>query len=272
MIFDEEHASLQVSNIFIPYKSRDFKFQSCVLHSAFDVIFDILILIKNNNRNEANQHLHQQLQKNQASSQKQEASLDEALNRAKKEHQETKLQLRNHREEFRHLKLQKLAADKRQESQAAKIFALERRLKEVTNLMTTTVSVPSTPQHPYGKNSGNDSFAKGGGTQDFDSTNRKHTSKAIDEFAIPRLGEENPRITYKSKHCSICLKQASGLMKKCECDRKGCKFRAHATCVQTMFVGVSRVGLDSNGQEQLSPAAVILCRSPTSHHKKRNSS
>ena len=227
--------------------------------------------MKNNNRNQANQHLHQQLQKNQASSLKQEASLEEALNRAKKEHQETKLQLRNHREEFRTLKLKKLAADKRQESQAAKIFALERRLKEATNLMTTTVSVPSTPQHPNGKNSGNGSITKGGGTQDIDNTSRKHMSKPIDGFTIPCLGEENSRITFKAKHCSICLKQASGLMKKCECGRKGCTFRAHATCVQHKFVGVSIADLDSNGQEQLSPAAVILCRSPTSHHRKNSS-
>lgn len=238
----------------------------------FDTIFEIWIRNKNTNRNEANQHLHQQLQKNQASSQKQEVSLEEALNRAKKEHQETKLQLRNQREEFRTLKLQKLAADKRQESQAAKIFALERRLKEATNLITTAVSVPSTSQHPNGKNSGNDSITKGGGTQDFDNTSRKHTSKAIDGFAIPHLGEDNSRTTYKAKHCSICLKQTSGLMKKCECGRKGCKFRAHATCVQHNFVGVSKADLDSNGQEQLSRAAAILCRSPTtSHHKKKSS-
>ena len=201
-------------------------------------------------REEANRHLHQQLQKHHAALRKQEASHQAELNRTKNDHQETQLELNNKKESFRTLKLEKLAAEKRQESQAVKIFALERRLKESINLMTTTIDIPSTPRHPKVMDATTGNAATGdGGTNDIQSINRKHPSKLAGDFVIPRLdGKENPRTPSTTKKCAICSKEASGLMKKCQCGHKGCKFRAHATCVLHSFVGIP----------------VILCRSPTS--------
>jgi len=89
---------------------------------------------------EANRHLHNQLQKSQAALRKQEVSYEEELNRTKSLHRETQLQLNIEEERFQNVKLEKLAIEKLQESQAAKIFALERRLKESTNLMAATAS------------------------------------------------------------------------------------------------------------------------------------
>lgn len=214
-------------------------------------------------REEANRHLHEQLQKHHAALRKKEASHQDELNRTKNDHQETQLELNNKKEMFRTLKLEKLAAEKRQESQAAKIFALERRLKESINLMTTTMAIPSTPRHPKVIDSTIGSAAKeGGGTNDFQSSNRKHPPKLVGDFVIPRLdGKKNPRIPSTTKKCAICAEESSGLMKKCECGHKGCKFRAHATCVHHNFVGIARPNLNSHAY-----LPVILCLSPTSQN------
>ena len=151
----------------------------------------------NDDREEANRHLHQQLQKHQATLRSQEASHQDELNRINKDHQETQLQLSSQKDIFRALKLEKLAAEKRQESQAAKIFALERRLKESTNLMTTTMSLPSDPQHQNVVHPAKDSSMKEGSmSSDLDSCNQKHSSKLMDDtFTIPRLdGKEEGKI------------------------------------------------------------------------------
>lgn len=223
-----------------------------------------------NDSEEANQHLHQQLQKHQATLRKQEASHQDELNFAKKEHQEMQLQLDNEKEKYRTLKLEKLAADKRQEAQAAKIFALERRLKDSTNLMTTSVAV-SSKSGVSNANCSTESYdTKGDYNRDFleNATEQHHPSKTIGAFAVPRLDgiEKSQHAPGAAKKCSICWKDSSGLMKKCECPRKDCQFRAHTTCVQQKLLG--RVSgnshLDSsNTTHHLLPPPIILCHSET---------
>mmetsp|Transcript_23430 Transcript_23430/g.49884 ORF Transcript_23430/g.49884 Transcript_23430/m.49884 type:complete len:351 (-) Transcript_23430:174-1226(-) len=211
---------------------------------------------------EANQNLHLQAQENQALLQKQEISHQEEITRAEKEHHEKKLQLNSQKYKFRNLKVEKLAADKRQESLAAKIFALERRLKELTNLMPATVAIPTTNSDSMARNSlrkDTDSIGN------FECSNRG-SSKTNDIDAIPRLGsEENKGILNATKKCYICHKGFSGLMKKCECGRKGCESRAHATCVHRVFVGASTPNTSAPAH-----APVILCRSSTHHYSEAN--
>ena len=192
---------------------------------------------------------------------KQEASHQEELTRTQKDHQSTQLQLNSQKDLFQNLKLEKLAADKRQESQAAKICALERRLQESTNLMATTVTFPSTPKNPNTIGTTNSSADKSGGsTGDFEGSNHQHSSDTGGAFAIPRLGgKENPGIISTTKKCSICLKDSNGLMKKCECRRKDCKSRAHATCVQRVYAGKSIPGTPATGR-----VPVVLCCSSAS--------
>ncbi len=218
---------------------------------------------------EANQHLHQQLQKYQATSRKQEASNQDELNFAKKEHQAMKLQLSNQKEKYRSLKLEKLAADKRQEGQAAKIFALERRLKDSTNLMTTAAPISSQSRGELDVNSSTDcSNTEEDSSRDVAGNMKEQhcPSKTIGAFAVPRLGGvEKPQFPGAVKKCSICFKDSGGLMKKCECPRKDCQFRAHATCVQQRLLGTisGTSHLDSDAQHLLQAPPVILCRSAT---------
>ena len=229
---------------------------SLTLYFALHISLCFKIYNNDDYREEANRYLHQQLQKHQTTLRRQEASHQDELSRTKKDHQDTQIQLNNQKNKFRTLKMEKLATEKRQESQTAKICALERRLKESTNLMTTTVGIPF--------DSTNSSVEKeDGDTHDLEYSNRKHSSRLDSAFVIPRLdGKENQRMSSTTKKCSICSKPPSGLMKKCECGRKGCKIRAHATCVQHEFIGISRPNLTSHAYIPV----VLCCPSPSNKH------
>ena len=200
-------------------------------------------------REEANLHLHQQLQQQQEAMRKQEASHQEELNLTQNNHQEIKYELNNQNDRFRILKMEKLALEKRYESLVKRHESLSVRLKESTNLMSTTVAIPYT-SHP----SINDRNKKECiGNQNIQGTNREQSPKIVDNFT---LGSSNPRSESMTKKCSICSKESSGLMKKCQCGRKGCKSRAHATCVEQSF---ERPDGSSHAY-----VPVILCRSSTS--------
>ena len=221
-----------------------------------------------NDSEEANQHLHQQLQKYQGTSRKQEASHQDELNFAKKDHQEMQLELSEQKEKYRSLKLEKLAADKRQESQAAKIFALERRLKDSTNLMTAAAPISSRSIGALDANSSTacTSTEENRSRDVLENTKeQRDPSKTLGAFAVPRLGAvEKSEFQGAVKKCSICLKDSGGLMKKCECPRKDCQFRAHATCVQQRLLGtiLGNSYLDADAHRVPAPP-VILCRSAT---------
>jgi hypothetical protein len=178
----------------------------CILIHIFDVFhtqrFD-------DDREEANRHLHQQLKEHQAALQKQDASHQEELNRTKMEHQQAQLQLNSEKDRFRALEVEKLVAEKRQESQTAKLVALERRLKESTNLMTTTAAICSTQQHTTENTSTNNCNRKEDvGVHDFQSSNEKHSPTEVGAFVIPRLdGKEYPRMLSMKKQCSTTMKK-----------------------------------------------------------------
>uniref|UniRef100_A0A7S4AA35 Uncharacterized protein n=1 Tax=Pseudo-nitzschia australis TaxID=44445 RepID=A0A7S4AA35_9STRA len=195
---------------------------------------------------------------------KHKASHQEELTRTQKDHQEVKILLNKQKELFQNLKLEKLAADKRQESQAAKIFALERRLKESTNLMETSVAFPSTPQHHN-----TDAGTSTGSVNNTKDSNHQHSFDGGNAYTIPRLGgsKEKSGIVSTAKKCAICFKDSSGLMKKCECGRKDCKIRAHASCVRRIYVGNSFSSTSTPAR-----VPVILCGSSISGNNKTPSS
>ncbi|VEU38173.1 unnamed protein product [Pseudo-nitzschia multistriata] len=190
---------------------------------------------------EANQHLHRQLLEHQVFLHKQKVLHQEELARAHKDRQDKQLVLDTQNELFEKLRMEKLTVEKRQESQAAKISSLERRLKLSTNLMEKTVTFPSTPQNSNTissllKTNAGASTSNVSGRDE----NNHHPSPGVGiDFTIPRLGGEkrNLAIISTGKKCSICFKDSGGLMKKCECSRRDCKIRAHASCVQHFLMG-----------------------------------
>lgn len=214
-----------------------------ITYSASCNFFSSTTPLIDNTREEANQHLHEQLQEHQSTLRKQNESHQEELARIQKDHRATQSELNQQKEIFQKLKLEKLAVDKRQESQAAKIFALERRLKESTDLMETYPSRPKHPQSDLGMDVHESNGANGNMTP-------PHSSNTGSSFAIPRLSGGTGTTPTVAK-CPICFKNAFGLMRKCECGRRDCKARAHASCVYRVSGGTPESGL--------SRAPVILC-------------
>lgn len=150
----------------------------------------------------ANQQLHKQLEEQQSQLRKERNDHQDAMQAVQQKVQSLKLETSNRQDQVRQLGSEKNAQEKRISQMQLKISNLERRLDESTNLVTTTPISDKTPS-----------------------------------FAIPPLtGKENPLPGYK---CSICFKDAVGLMKKCQCGKPDCAFRAHATCINKIKAGPS---------------------------------
>jgi DNA repair exonuclease SbcCD ATPase subunit len=168
---------------------------------------------------EANQQLHRQLQEQQQLLRKEKESHQQVLAQVQKDHQATQHTLSEQRDVLQSLKVEKQAADKKISQLQSKNANLERRLQDTTNL----VAVPNTISETT--------------TADDTGTTEKQSTNHV-EFLIPRLGgdkenpTDSPNPSPPSSKCSICLKDASGLMRKCQCGREGCKCRAHAMCIQ----------------------------------------
>jgi hypothetical protein len=152
---------------------------------------------------QANQQLHKQLEEQHNQARNEQENHREALQTSQQASQSLKLQASSHQDQIQQLALEKKAQEKRVNQLQLKVSNLERRLHESTSL------VPTTP-----------------------------TTGTNSPFSIPPLsgGKENASPACK---CSICFKDAVGLMKKCQCGKPECKSRAHATCVNKIKAGPS---------------------------------
>lgn len=198
---------------------------------------------------ETNQQLTQKLQDVQKQFQRQEESHNHALAQAQKDHQLTQHKLNHDRDLVQSQKIEKQAADKKISQLQGKLAQAERRLLDSTNL-TSSITLPQ-EEYAAPSPSNNDSDATG-------TTDR-------DGFRIPPLGttnKENPSSTSLTPvaKCSICSKQASGVMRKCQCGNKACALRAHATCVHRVTMQNTSTSVSHPG----TPAPklpVVLCGS-----------
>lgn len=159
---------------------------------------------------EANQQLSLKLEDTQKQLHRQEELHNHALAQAQKEHQSTQHKWNHDRDLVQSLKIEKQAADKKISTLQGKLAQAERRLMDSTNL--TSSPFPPQDKQESGRNDGS-------------------TSTNQNEFNIPSLSTNNENSSALIK-CSICCKQGSGVMRKCQCGNKSCAARAHATCVQ----------------------------------------
>lgn len=199
-------------------------------------------------RSEVNQHLHQRLEEAQKKTLKAKTSDQEEMKRIQKDHQATQLQLNDQKDMLQKFKLEKLAADKQQKSQAIKISALERRLQDSLSVF------PSTPKNSNNNNTPgtvNNTDNSIGGSTNNAGEGSSRLSDASRGFAIPRLGRKENESTSMKLKCAVCFKDASSglLMKKCQCGQKGCKIKAHAACLK-------HISTPANGQLVLCSIAV----------------
>jgi myosin heavy subunit len=193
---------------------------------------------------EANQQLSQKLQDSQEQLHRLEESQRHALAQAQKDHQATQHKWNHDRELVQNLKIEKQAADKKISQLQGKLAQSERRLLDSTNL-TSLISLP--PEDPTGNHSNIETGA---------------TVNDADGFCIPSLGtnKENSKSS-SPEHvvtCTICRKQASGIMRKCQCGNTLCSIRAHATCVHRVTMQSTSSSVSHPG----TPAPklpIILC-------------
>jgi hypothetical protein len=201
---------------------------------------------------EANQELHRQLQVQQQLLRTERESHQQALAQIQKDHQTTQHKLSAERDLVQSLKVEKQAADKKVSQLLSKLANLERRLKDTTNLMSAATHVGDTSAVMT--------------SQTASDVDKQSTNLVAAQYVIPRLGGEkenpanSPDLPPPSSKCSICFKDASGLMKKCECGSTGCQIRAHAMCVQHITTNQAGTSVSHPG----TPAPrlpVVLCAS-----------
>lgn len=85
-------------------------------------------------------------------------------------------------------------------------------------------------------------------------SNSMHAMGKDDRFRMHRhsMSREMPygakRKVSKSTTCCICLQEASGMMKNCQCDKINCDMRAHMTCIAS-----------KKGDNRSASAPAVLC-------------
>ena len=158
---------------------------------------------------QANEKLHKQLEEKMTKSRNDTMNHQNELQAAQKENQALKNKDLNSQDEIKQLTADKEAQEKRFSQLRDKTNNLERRLRESTDIVDTT-------SKPAAK-----------------------TDDSSSSFSIPPLGGGKENNTLPSCKCTICGKDASGLMKKCQCGNPRCTSRAHATCVNKIAVGPS---------------------------------
>jgi len=151
---------------------------------------------------QANQQLHKQLEEQQVKIRNDAENHQDALQVAHKENQALKHKELKQQDQIQKLSQEKQAHERRLSQLQTKTSNLERRLQEATNLVETPSSI-----------------------------------EKMSPFSIPPLGKENSALP--TCRCTICFKDAVGLMKKCQCGKPGCTSRAHATCVNKISAGPS---------------------------------
>lgn len=207
----------------------------------------------------ANQGLHTQLQDFQQSLRQEKESHQKALSQVQQDHHATQVQSSNQREHIQSLKLEKQTDDKRIAQLESKLANMQRRLEESTNL--TVIKATNVGQSGFLKTPANKTST--------DLQNPPSSASPADvSFVIPPLMDKENMSTPSSisksgvTKCSLCFKDSSGLMKKCECGRPECTFRAHQICVHrihsTAAAGKTSVSHPGTPAPRL---PVILCSS-----------
>jgi hypothetical protein len=209
----------------------------------------------------ANQELHKQSQELRQLRRQEKDSHQQALVQLEQNQQAAQVEGNSQREKIQNLKLEKQIADKSIAQLQSKAANMERRLQELTNLSSITTSTNvciSADRVTTGDDDGRDLLVTTPSHSDHGSE-----TLATNTFVIPPLegnNENNPAgIVTK---CSLCFKDFSGLMKKCDCGRPDCKLRAHQMCVHrihsTAAAGKTSVSHPGTPAPKL---PVILCSS-----------
>ena len=183
-----------------------------------------------------NSSLHERMSEIQGKSRKEQERLHEALGKAEREAQNLRVKATSHEEDVQRHESEKNSCEKQIAQLKNRIANLERRLKDATSLLPTTI-----PYHDMLSN-----------------TKAPDNRKA---FSIPPLtpARDVPNSVPKSAVCSLCSKAASGMMKLCQCGVRGCDKRAHASCVARIHSPLLFGSLSPPPGNSVPLAPVVLC-------------
>ena len=157
----------------------------------------------------ANNTLHENIQDQQTQARTEEENHHQALQKSQQEGQTLRMEAGVAEDQIQKLSLDKAANEKRVGQLQSKNTNLERRLKDSSNSSwnVATPDVSDAAKSP--------------------------------SFTIPSLGGGKENALMPATKCSICFKDAVGIMKKCQCGNKECECRAHAICVNKINAGPS---------------------------------
>ncbi|KAG7373085.1 hypothetical protein IV203_033809 [Nitzschia inconspicua] len=196
---------------------------------------------------ETNRQLSDSIQENQKQLNRQEELHSKALAQARKDHQATQHKWSRDRDLVQSLKIEKQAADKKISQLQGKLAQVERRLLDSTNLASSNSL--SQDEFAISRGNQNDSISING-----------------NGFQIPSLSysKENPTSNMSKGvcQCSICNKQGTGIMRKCQCGNNSCTLRAHPSCFHRVTMQKATTSVSHPG----TPAPklpVLLCSNNT---------
>jgi len=181
-----------------------------------------------------NNELHQKLAETQKKMRSDLEKSQELLASAEKESQMLRVRASAHDADIKRVQAEKASSDK-------KITSLRHRLETFERRLWHHDSADSTPQ-----------------INDVATSYGLESDGARKKFIIPPL-VPGSKLQIKSQSCSICGKEASGVMKSCQCSSISCDKRAHSTCISTQSTKSFGIGLNL-----ITPARkIVLC----SHEK-----
>jgi chromosome segregation ATPase len=149
----------------------------------------------------ANSTLHEKIQDQQTQARTEQENLSQTLQKAQQEGQTLRMEAGVAEDQIQKLSLDKAANEKRVGQLQSRATNLERRLKDSSN-SSWNIATPDASD-----------------------------AAKSPSFTIPSLGGGKENAPMPATKCSICFKDAVGIMKKCQCGTKECECRARAICV-----------------------------------------
>jgi septal ring factor EnvC (AmiA/AmiB activator) len=201
-----------------------------------------------------NKSLHVKMEETLDQSSKERKKMNEALEKSESEAQKLRMKTISDEEEIERLKLDKQEAEKSVQQMKSRLAALEKRMASNTVIPTNytekaTVTPPGTteipdgstpPNQPFSTIQTDDSSTKGSFTipplrSAYLTPKNGQASRRSSGVGLRAQGKENAGgSVVPSAKCALCFKHASGIMKVCQCGKKDCGKRAHASCLASL--------------------------------------
>lgn len=223
---------------------------------------------------EENEKLHKELNRSRDEARLTHQRLSQDLLQIEKELQNYKIQVEANAETMERYESDKAAAEKQISHYKRRIASLEQRLEHITlsNLSsagsTAATAVAATTTDPSASNndSGNNNSKQHQFTvpplQQHQKQPPNNGDGENESYTAVESNNNNITNANGNKRCCLCLKNASGMMKQCQCGKK-CGHFAHLVCA-------NRIQVSTSVSHPGTPAPrlpLVLCQATTSNNE-----